>query len=84
VGAQSAANAGAGTTISATASCPAGKKLLGGGGRSGATAAAQERRVVLKESYPSGAGSWTVVALVINNLTGGTRATVAAAAVCTA
>jgi hypothetical protein len=37
---------------------------------------------VLKASYPSGAGSWTVVALVINNLTGGTRATVAAAAVC--
>lgn len=79
----SAANASAGTTVSATVNCPAGKKILGGGGKADASSAGQVRRVVLLESYPSGASSWTAAVIVITNLTAGTTARVTAYAICT-
>jgi hypothetical protein len=79
---QSALAAAAGVTVSATASCPAGKKVLGGGARAGVTAGPAQR-VVLKESYASGPSSWTGVAIVITALAAANRGTITVSAVCT-
>jgi hypothetical protein len=56
--ATSAANAARNTVITATATCPAGKVLLGGGALV-TTTAAQKERALLIASYPSAAGTWT-------------------------
>jgi hypothetical protein len=82
--AQSGNNPGSGTIVSATANCPAGKKILGGGGRASATVASQERKVSLRASYPSGPASWTVEALVTANMGWSSKAQVTATAVCSA
>jgi hypothetical protein len=78
----SAAGAGAGTLLSATATCPAGKVLLGGGALVTNTQAAQ--RVVLTGSRPTSTTVWTATAVVITGLTGVNTATVTAYAICTA
>ena len=65
--------------MTATATCPAGKVLLGGGGQATTTDA---DRASLPESYPSDATTWTAVGVVTANLTGGAQMTVRAYALC--
>jgi hypothetical protein len=59
----SVANAARDTTVTATATCPAGKVALGGGGRV-TTTAAQKERALLVASYPSAVGTWTAIGVV--------------------
>jgi hypothetical protein len=78
----SAANAPRNTTVTATASCAAGKVALGGGGQV-TTTAAQKERAVLTASYPSGVGTWTAVGVVgIAALGAGQTMTVTAYVLC--
>jgi hypothetical protein len=78
----SAANAARNTTVTATATCPAGKMLLGGGATVTSTAA-QKERVYLALSYPSSTTVWTAVGVVgIASLGTGQTMTVTAYALC--
>jgi maltoporin len=72
-----------GTMVTATATCPAGKKILGGGGSYTVSNASQISRVGLIETYPSAANAWTVTARVHQGLSSGFTTTVTAYAVCT-
>lgn len=79
----SAANAARNTTVTATASCPAGKVLLGGGGLV-TTTAAQKERVHLTASYPTSTTTWAAVGVVgIGALGSGQTMTVTAYGFCT-
>lgn len=51
------------TLITATATCPVGKVLLGGGARI-TTTATQKDRAELVSSYPSAADTWTAIGVV--------------------
>jgi hypothetical protein len=68
--------------VSSTATCPAGKTLLGGGGR--VTKSGIPTPVVLTESYPSASNTWKVTGT--NNTAGGSgdKFTVQAYVVCSA
>lgn len=78
----SAANAGRNTTITATASCPAGKVLLGGGGTV-TTTVAQKERVHMTGSSPTTTTTWSVIGVVgIGALGSGQTMTVTAWAIC--
>jgi hypothetical protein len=72
----------AGTQVSATASCPAGKTLLGGGGR--VTKSGITSPLAIAESYPSASNTWKVVGT--NTVAGGSgeKFTVQAYVVCSA
>ena len=50
-------------TKSATANCPAGKRVVAGGARATGTASTE---VAVTESYPSSATQWTVLAREVN------------------
>jgi len=76
-------NPAAGTTFTSSATCPAGKILLGGGGRvTQSDAATQEAKIALVESYPSTSTTWTAVGVANANITSNTTVTVQAFAVC--
>jgi hypothetical protein len=78
----SAANAARNVTVTATATCAAGKVLLGGGATV-TTTAAQKERVHLAQSYPSAVNVWTAVGIVgIAALGAGQTMTVTAYALC--
>lgn len=78
----SVVNAARNTLTTATATCPAGKALLGGGGTV-TTTAAQKERVVLVSSYPSSTTVWTAIGVVaIAALGAGQTMTVTAYALC--
>ena len=78
----SAANAARNTTVTATATCPAGKVLLGGGGLVTTTVSAKER-VHLAGSHPSSTTTWTAIGDVGNGAVGaGQTMTVTACALC--
>lgn len=78
----SAANAPRNTVVAATATCPAGKAVLGGGGLV-VTTATQKERALLLGSYPSAADSWEARGVVaISALGGGKTMTVTAYALC--
>jgi hypothetical protein len=78
----SAANAPRNTLVTATATCPAGKVLLGGGAQV-TTTSANADRAVLVSSYPSSATVWTAVAVVNQGALGvGRTMTVQAYALC--
>jgi hypothetical protein len=73
-----------GTMVTATATCPAGKKILGGGASYSVSSSSQTNRVDLVVSIPSAANAWTASLRVGQNLTSGVTATVRTYAVCTA
>ena len=79
----SAAGANSGTVVSAVATCPASKKILGGGAGYSVSNVAQTNRVSVLTSSPSAADAWTVTARVNQNLGGTVTVTVSAYAVCT-
>jgi hypothetical protein len=66
----SAIGVGAGTLVTATVSCAAGKVALGGGGRITVASGLAEASVAMRSSYPSAANTWTVVAIVTVSLLG--------------
>ena len=79
----SAANAARNVLTTATATCPAGKVLLGGGAQI-TTTATQKERAVLVSSYASSATAWTAVGVVaITALGAANTMTVTAQAICT-
>jgi hypothetical protein len=81
--ATSAANAARNTTVTATATCPAGKVLLGGGGVV-TTTVAQKERAYLTASYATSTTTWTAIGVVgISALGAGQTMTVTASAFCT-
>jgi hypothetical protein len=78
----SAANAPRHTYVTATATCPATKVLLGGGVLV-TTTANQKDRAVVAASYPSAADTWTGRGVVATAALGGTNTmTVTAYALC--
>jgi hypothetical protein len=81
---ESSNSASAGTQVTATASCPAGKTLLGGGGRATKGGSAPLSSLTLAESYPSASNTWKAVGTVTNNLGSGQRLLVEAYVVCSA
>jgi len=81
LGASTVANAPVNTTFSDTATCAAGKTLLGGGG-SLAVTSGQSRRVGTVASYPSSTTVWTVTGVVITALGSGVTARATAYALC--
>jgi hypothetical protein len=72
----------AGTLVTATATCAAGKVALGGGGRITVSSGLVEASVSMRSSYPSAAGTWTVVAVVNAALLAGTSTTVTPYVLC--
>lgn len=74
-------NGGQDTLATATATCPAGKVLLGGGAQVTNDTFASD--VALLSSYPSGGNSWTAVGVVTVGVIGTTNITVQAYVVCT-
>jgi hypothetical protein len=78
----SSAGAAAGTLVTATATCPASKVLLGGGARITVSSALGDALVALRTSYPSAADTWTAVAVVTVSLPLATSTTVTAHALC--
>ncbi len=88
--ATSAANAAAGTVLTASVQCPTGTKAVGGGGTAAIApavirrkvAVSQDGRAALTASYPSAADTWTVSAAVIVNLDSGNILTLTPYAVC--
>lgn len=80
----SAAGANTGTLTTATASCAAGKVLLGGGADVTTNGTpAQGRRAVMASSYPSSTTTWTAVGVVTDsNLAAAQTLSVTAFALC--
>lgn len=78
----SSTGAGAGTLVTATATCAAGKVLLGGGARVTVSSGVAEAFVALRSSYPSATDTWTAVAVVTANLPPLASTTVTAYALC--
>jgi len=79
----SPAGANRGDQFTATATCPAGKMVLGGGAQVTVSIANESYRGGLVSSYPSSASIWTAVGMVLNSdLAAGTTLTVQAYALC--
>jgi hypothetical protein len=72
----------AGTLVTATVTCAAGKVVLGGGALVTVSSAALEQFVALRTSYPSAADTWTAVAVVMASLPIGQSTSVTAYALC--
>jgi hypothetical protein len=83
VSSTSAAGALAGTTVTATATCPAGKKIVGGGASYTVSNSTQTNRVALVESFPSAARAWAASVRVNQALSSSVTVTVRTYAVCT-
>jgi Collagen triple helix repeat (20 copies) len=78
----SPANAARNSSLTATASCPAGKVVLGGGGLA-TTTSAQKERVHLTASYPTSTTTWSATGIVgIAALGAGQTMTVTAYVLC--
>lgn len=78
----SANGVGAGTLVTATATCAAGKVALGGGGRITVSSALAESSVSMRSSYPSATDTWTAVAVISVGLPVLTSATVTPYVLC--
>ena len=82
VSATTPVNAQQGTVASATATCPAGKKIMGGGITITLSIPTQLNRAAPRENYPSAPNAWTGT-LVITSTLVGASATISVYAVCT-
>jgi hypothetical protein len=82
VSASTPLNAPLGTIATATATCPAGTKILGGGATVHVSVPAQVTRVEKFEDYPSAPDAWTGSIFVTSGLVGAS-ATITVYAVCT-
>jgi Collagen triple helix repeat (20 copies) len=82
VSATTPGNAALGTVVSATATCPLGKKILGGGVTLTVSIAAQQGRARVRDDYPSAPDAWTGTLVVTAGLVGAS-ATISVYAVCT-
>lgn len=71
-----------GTTLDATATCPADTALLGGGGKVSNDEAGKPQKTVLVQTYPSSGTAWTAVGVVTFDLPGAAKMTVQAYAIC--
>jgi hypothetical protein len=71
------------TTLTVTATCPAGTVLLGGGARVANSDATHPARVGIISSEPTGASSWQAIGVVTTGLGQSNAMTVTAFAVCT-
>jgi hypothetical protein len=78
----SAAAVAAGTFVTATATCAAGKVAFGGGGQITVSSALANAFVSLRSSYPSATGTWTAVAVVTVTLPALTTTTVTPYVLC--
>ena len=76
------ASAPLGTVATATATCPAGTKVMGGGMSISVSVAGQRSRVSTDSNYPSAPDAWTGSLVIASGLVGAT-ATVNVYAVCT-
>jgi hypothetical protein len=74
-----------GTQVNSTATCPAGKTMLGGGARVvTAGSGTPNNAAMLSESYPSAANAWKAVATVGATLSGSQKIGVEPYVVCSA
>jgi Collagen triple helix repeat (20 copies) len=71
-----------GTVATATATCPAGKRIMGGGVTLSTSVANQLNRAAARENYPSAPNAWTGTLVITSALVGST-ATINVYAVCT-
>jgi hypothetical protein len=78
----SGANPGNGVTITGTATCPAGKVLLGGGAQV-TTTSGNPANVNLVTSYPSSTTVWSATVVSDGGLGGGATMSITAYAICT-
>jgi hypothetical protein len=78
----SGAAVGAGTLVTATATCPSGKVAFGGGGQITVSSGLANAFVSMRSSYPSAADTWTVVAVVTVALPALTTTTVTPYVLC--
>jgi Collagen triple helix repeat (20 copies) len=76
-------SAQADTTVTVTASCPAGSVLLGGGAQATNSDTARPSRVAIVRSSP-GESAWIATGVITSGLGGANRITVTAYALCTA
>lgn len=80
--ATSANNPNTGTTLTSTATCAAGKVILGGGAVAAVSDVSQTGKIGLLQSYPSSTTVWTASVTVVANINGGANASVTAYALC--
>ena len=75
-------NAPLGSIATATATCPAGRKIIRGGVAVSTSVASQLNRAATRENYPSAPNAWTGTLVITSGLVGST-ATINVYAVCT-
>jgi hypothetical protein len=73
----------AGTTVTGTVDCPAGRVLLGGGATATTNQTSNSARFALQSSAPVDADTWRGIAVVTTTLAGGQAVTVRPYAICT-
>jgi hypothetical protein len=71
-----------GDDVSATVSCASGKVVFGGGYTLSYSSSSDEGLLTVRQSYPSAAGTWTVVATYSGDMSSGHSVTLTPYALC--